>query len=115
MQWKRFLLLTSALLLLFASAATLRSQFRARVDLVVVPVSVRDNNGVLITGLEKDDFTVLEDGKPQTITDFSKDTQPLSAVILIDDGISGNALRRVVSMLPSITGAFKPDDEMASY
>jgi VWFA-related protein len=115
MHCKRSLFLTPAIVLLFVAAATLHGQFRARVDLVVVPVSVRDNNGVLITGLERDDFRILEDGKPQGISDFSLDAQPLSVAILIDDGISGNALRRVVSLLPSIPAPFKPDDEMTSY
>jgi VWFA-related protein len=115
MRRKPFIILTLAVLLLFVAAGTLRSQFRARVDLVVVPASVRDNNGVLITGLGRDDFRVLEDGKPQGITDFSLDAQPLSVAILIDDGISGSALRRVVSLLPSIPAPFKPEDEMTSY
>jgi len=72
MSWKPLLILTPVVLVLFVSAGTLRSQIRARVDLVVVPVSVRDNNGFLITGLERDDFTVLEDGKPQKIINFSR-------------------------------------------
>ena len=115
MRWKSFLVLAPALLLLLVSTDTLRSQIRSRVDLVVVPVSVRDNNGFLITGLERDDFTVLEDGKPQTIANFSMDALPLSAAIVIDDGISGNALKRLVPLLPAVTGAFVPDDEMTSF
>jgi VWFA-related protein len=108
MQWKR-------LLLLFVLTGTLLGQFRTRVDLVVVPVSVRDNNGFLVTALGRDDFKVLEDGKPQTITNFSIDPQPLSAAIVIDGGISGSALKSVIATLPSVGAAFTPDDEMTSF
>src|SRR3974377_700533 len=41
------------------------------VDVVSVLTSVRDKRGGLVGNLEKADFTVLEDGKPQTIKYFS--------------------------------------------
>ncbi len=44
--------------------------FRATTNLVIVNVFVRDRAGRDITGLTKDDFTILEDGKPQTIAIF---------------------------------------------
>jgi len=115
MQRNSFLILTSAVLILLVSAGSLRSQIRTRVDLVVVPVSVRDNNGFLIQGLEQDDFTVLEDGKPQKIANFSIDLQPLSAAIVVDDAINGNALKRLAPVLPSVAAAFTPNDEMTSF
>ena len=93
-------------ILLVASAASLYSQFRARVDLVVVPVGVRDNNGVLLTGLTKEDFSLSEDGTPQIITNFSVDAQPLSVAIVVDDGINGPALKRVNGLLHSLMSAF---------
>lgn len=115
MRWKPLVTLTSIAILLLVSAATLRSQIRARVDLVVVPLSVRDSNGFLITELEKDDFTVLEDGRRQTISNFSKDVQPLSVAIVIDDGMSGNVLKRLAPLLPSVVAPFTPEDEMTSF
>ena len=115
MRWKPLLIVTFASLLLLAAGSTLLSQFSSRIDLVVVPVSVRDNNGFLLTGLGKDDFTVLEDKRQQYITSFSVDEHPLSAAIVIDDGISGAALNRVVPLLPAAVSAFKPGDEMTSF
>ena len=115
MQWKPVLVLSSAAVLLLVSAGTLRSQFSARVDLVVVPVSIRDNNGFLVTSLGRDDFKILEDGKPQTITNFSTDAVPLSAAIVVDDAISGAALKRLIQALPSLTAAFAPDDQMTAF
>lgn len=44
--------------------------FRATTNLVILDVFVRDRSGKEITGLTKEDFTVLEDGKPQAISVF---------------------------------------------
>ena len=44
--------------------------FRSSVDLVTVNVVVRDRNGNVVRGLTRDDFTVTEDGRPQTISTF---------------------------------------------
>src|ERR1022692_2702034 len=44
------------------------------VDLVNILTSVRDKRGALIPSLQKEDFTILEDGKAQTIKYFTKET-----------------------------------------
>jgi VWFA-related protein len=100
---------------LLVSAGYVWSQVKARVDLVVVPVNVRDANGQLVTGLTKDDFVVTEDNKPQAISYFSIDPIPLSAAIIIDDGMGGIALKRVVSTMQSMTAGFSPEDEMVAF
>lgn len=59
--------------------------FKLDVDLVNVLFSVRDKKGRLIPNLEKDDFTVAEEGKPQTIRYFARETDlPLTIGLLID-------------------------------
>ncbi len=45
-------------------------RFEAAADLVIVDVTVRDRAGNPITGLKKEDFTILEDGKTQAISVF---------------------------------------------
>jgi VWFA-related protein len=57
-------------------------RFRVETELVLVNVVVRDKQGNFITGLTKDDFTLLEDGKPQRVSSFdfeNLDTTPLAA------------------------------------
>jgi Ca-activated chloride channel family protein len=60
---------------------TIRVQSR----LVNIAVSVMDKNGAPIGGLGKDDFEISEDGKPQKIAYFEKESStPLSIVLAID-------------------------------
>jgi Ca-activated chloride channel homolog len=47
------------------------AQFRSRVDLVNVGVTITDKRGKLISDLTRDDFSVVEDGRPQAITYFA--------------------------------------------
>jgi VWFA-related protein len=55
------------------------------VDLVNVLFTVADRKGKFITSLTKDDFRILEDNKPQVITNFSNETDlPLTIALLVD-------------------------------
>lgn len=59
------------------------------VNVVSVLVSVRDKKGTLIPNLNQNDFTVLEDGKPQSIKYFTRETDlPLTIGLLIDVSLS---------------------------
>jgi VWFA-related protein len=44
--------------------------FRSGTELVLVNVVARDRGGAVVRGLSRGDFSVAEDGKPQTITSF---------------------------------------------
>jgi VWFA-related protein len=55
------------------------------VKVVTLPVTVRDKHGAIVRDLTKDDFTLQEDGRPQTIKYFSQDTNlPLTMGLLVD-------------------------------
>ncbi len=63
--------------------------FKAQVNVVNLFFNVKDKHGMLIPNLTKDDFQVLEDGKPQTIKYFSAESnQPLTLGIMIDTSAS---------------------------
>lgn len=63
------------------------------VNLVSLLASVRDKRGGLVANLEKGDFTVLEDGKPQTLSYFSRETDlPLTIGMLVDVSRSQESL-----------------------
>ncbi len=50
----------------------LTTKFKTRAELVTVPVVVTYKNGQHILGLKKEDFTLLEDGKPQKIANLEE-------------------------------------------
>ncbi len=63
----------------------LGDSIKVDVDVVNILASVRDKKGTLMPHLEKQDFTILEDGKPQTIKYFSRETDlPLTIGLLVD-------------------------------
>jgi VWFA-related protein len=69
---RRFLFVP-ALFLLFARVEAQDAQdvtFTSNTSLVIIDANVRDKSGKVIPDLKKSDFTVLEDGKPQTISVF---------------------------------------------
>jgi VWFA-related protein len=81
-----------ALSLLMPSAA-LRAQEQPKISVDVKVVNllatVRDNHGKIISNLAKDDFALAEDGRPQTITYFSRETNlPLTLGLLVDTSLS---------------------------
>jgi|SRR5579862_4192832 len=63
--------------------------FTTEVKVVNVLASVRNKQGAFIRDLEKDDFSVLENGRPQTIRYFSRETDlPLTLGLMIDTSLS---------------------------
>jgi Ca-activated chloride channel family protein len=55
------------------------------VKLVSVFATVTDRNGAIVGGLTKDDFAVTEDGRPQQIAIFEKQSElPLNLTLAID-------------------------------
>jgi VWFA-related protein len=59
-------------------------QFRASTETVEVHATVKLKNGTIAHDLTRDDFILLEDGKPREITVFSKSIQPLSVALVLD-------------------------------
>jgi len=85
---------------------------------VMLPVTVRDKKGALVTDLQKADLTLSEDGRPQTIKSFSREAdQPVRLGLLIDTsrGVSGamtearKAAGQLVDAVLPATGAGKDE------
>ncbi len=55
---------------------------------VPIYATVIDSAGRLVPDLERADFTVLDEGKPVELTQFSNDSQPFTAVVMLDTSAS---------------------------
>jgi Ca-activated chloride channel family protein len=62
---------------------------RVDVKLVNVFVNVIDQNGAIVAGLTRDDFALIEDGRPQQISVFERQSElPLNLTLAIDTSSS---------------------------
>lgn len=85
------------------------------VNRVQIPVMVKDSSGRRVDGLLPGDFTVLENGKKQTLVYFTSDPFALSVAVVIDTGMADVALQKVNETYSALAGAFSPYDEVALY
>jgi Ca-activated chloride channel family protein len=87
---RRFLVSASVVL---AGAAVLAQQatFKSGTSIVAVLSTVVDSQGRLVPSLEQDQFTILDNGKPQEITFFQNETQPFTVVVMLDFSASMTA------------------------
>jgi Ca-activated chloride channel family protein len=64
-----------------------QERFHGGVDLVSLNVTVSDGSH-FVTGLDKEDFEVYEDGVKQDVSFFSKQQQPIALAVLLDTSAS---------------------------
>src|SRR5229473_1209357 len=75
-----------------------------QVKVVNVFATARDKHGKIVNGLAKDDFTLTEDGRPQGIRYFARETDiPLTLGLLVDTSMSQ---RRVLGQERSASQSF---------
>ncbi len=78
--------------------------FSSNVKVVNVPATVRTKKGEIVRDLSKDDFTLAEDGRPQSIKYFAKvNDLPLSIGLLVD---TSGSQRRLIEQERSASYAF---------
>jgi VWFA-related protein len=92
-----------------------RARIHTTVSLVVVPVTVKDSRGELVSDLQQNDFRVLEDGVEQPIALFSAEAFPLSAAILVDNDLKRSTAEKVQKTLETLAGAFSTSDEVSLW
>ena len=79
-------------------------KLKVNVNVVSLFFNVKDKHGALIPNLTKDDFSIFEDSKPQTIKYFNAESNlPLTLGIMID---SSGSQRNVLDMEKEVGGAF---------
>ncbi|HEY1805389.1 MAG TPA: VWA domain-containing protein [Terracidiphilus sp.] len=91
------------------------ANIRVQVNEVVVPVTVKDSKGNLVSGLNWRDFTVYENNTHEPLRVFSVDPEPLSIAFVIDQTLPSNVMDQVNRSMGSIQGALTPYDEAAVF
>ena len=82
-------------------------QINVTVKVVKVLATVRDKHGQIVSNLGKDDFVLEEDGRPQTITYFTRETDlPLTLGLLVD---TSESQRRVLDQERTASHSFLDD------
>jgi Ca-activated chloride channel family protein len=93
-------------------ATAAEATFRADGTLVLVPVTVIDRRGAIVTGLASEAFTLTEDGVQQQLRAFSEEDAPVSIGVVLD--LSGSMARVLGAAKESLRTLMKdanPDDE----
>ncbi len=120
----RTFVLSAVIVSALASAAFGQTESRQQQDpqqptikiptaLVTVPVIVTDRYGRFITGLERKDFTIREDGVIQTVEDFSSTEAPFNVALLIDTSRSTqNKLGTIRKAALSFIKQLQPNDRV---
>ena len=65
--------------------------FRAATRIVPVLATVTDARGRLVPNLDQDQFTILDNGKPQAVSFFLNEVQPFTVVVILDFSASMTA------------------------
>lgn len=95
------------------ATSSARTDIKADVRLVLIPVSVTDKNGANVIGLRAENFSVYEDGTQRPIVSFSQEDAPCSVGIVFD--VSGSMLTKVTpsqSALHAFLDAANENDEV---
>jgi Ca-activated chloride channel homolog len=94
------------------SLKTHTKPLRKDVDLVLVPVTITDPMNRLVTGLEKENFELTDNGRPQEIRHFSSEDAPISLGVIFDN--SGSMADKIDKSREAVVEFFRtanPQDE----
>ena len=95
-----------------SSAKLPAAVLRAGVDLVLISAIVTDRKGATVNGLQRDQFTVLEDRVAQPIVAFSTEDAPCSVGVVLDLSASmRNRLPAAVNAVRAFLKTSNPGDE----
>jgi VWFA-related protein len=87
------------------------TKIRVNSNLVVLPVTVKDQFGELVPDLQQTDFRVFDGQIEQSVDIFTMEAFPLSLVVLIDDDLKSKDAAQMTPTLRAITGGISDSDE----
>jgi len=90
--------------------------FSADVRLVQLTLSVTDREGRPVLGLKAEDFTVIEDGKPQHVSNVLSEEAPFNLVVLLDSsGTTAGDRPAISEAARRFVGVARPNDRVAVH
>jgi VWFA-related protein len=93
-------------------AALQEPTFKTGIRTVAVYATVTDRSGRLVPDLPREVFTVADNGRPQPLTLFANDVQPITVVLLLDRSGSMRANFTIVERAAEqFVAAMLPDDK----
>ena len=81
------------------------------VNLVVLPVTVKDRAGHLVADLTRNEFRIFDDNVEQRVDFFTAEAFPLSVIVLLDNDLKRKDAEQVDSSLASIVAGLSANDE----
>jgi Ca-activated chloride channel homolog len=88
-----------------------QNKIRVNSDLVVLPVTVKDQGGELVPDLQQSDFRIFDGDVEQSVDVFTMEAFPLSLVVLIDDDLKSKDAAQMSPSLRAIVGGISANDE----
>jgi VWFA-related protein len=86
---------------------------RVETQLVSVPAVVTDSSGRPLSGLKPENFRLIEDGQPQTITNFGTTDTPFEIALLLDtSGSTRDDVALIRAAANSFIEALRPGDRV---
>jgi len=101
-----------------AAQETPTATFSSDVKVVNVLATVRDKHGQIVNNLTKDDFKLQQDGQPETIRYFTKETDlPLTLGLLVDTSMSQRRLieQERTASYSFLNNLMRPDDKDKAF
>ncbi|HWE48490.1 MAG TPA: VWA domain-containing protein [Bryobacteraceae bacterium] len=93
-----------------------RADFTTDTQLVIVPATVTDRRGAVVTGLAADSFIVSQDNSPQRIVSFGEEDTPVALGVVLDtSGSMQHVLENAKSTLQAFFRSANPEDEACLY
>jgi Ca-activated chloride channel homolog len=95
-----------------AARQATQPSFKSGTPVVAVYSTVTNAQGRMVPDLDRNDFAVEDNGKPQVLTLFANDTQPITVVILLDrSGSMAPNFRLEEAAAEAFVGAMGPLDK----
>jgi len=93
---------------------TEESAVRIKTEEVLLPITVRDSIGRLVTGLDAQDFFIYDNGQRQQIEDFNRRKVPVNVIFLLDaSGSVFQQMEAIRNAALSFVKALSPEDRVA--